>query len=382
MVQPKSEYKVGMSLRAIAFVWLMLSWWIPTSVAQNSYEPLGSPNATTVDRAIILNGIPGSLHTSIYPYRRGDMAEIAAFMLTQPRTKIQEKRLLRILMDNNEFLTPQVREYWEHDAAVDSIYYNTTTKDFTIFDSLGHVQYQNSLASKKTFLKIFYKTPAHLYEMDKKDFYLRINPMINFHLGKERGDEDLLFINQRGIEVRGGIDGRVFFYTNIVETQMRPATHYRWFKSRYDVLPDAGLVKNYQSSIFDFDDGYDYLNADGYVGFNISKHVGVHFGHGKNFIGDGYRSMFLSDFSKNYFYLKFNTRVWKFHYQNIFAELAEKARTSKTEPYPKKFMAAHFLSFQATKTLSFGLFESVIFDRDNGQFEFQYLNPIILYAYK
>ncbi len=60
---------------AIAIV-LMVSF-IPQSIGQNSYEPLGSPNATTVERAIILNGIPGSLHTAIFPYRRGDMAEIA-----------------------------------------------------------------------------------------------------------------------------------------------------------------------------------------------------------------------------------------------------------------------------------------------------------------
>jgi len=352
---------------------------VSIGTAQNSYEPFGSPNYSTIDRAIILQGRPTSMHTAVFPYRRGDIAEIGAYMLTQPRTKIQEKRLLRALMDNNEFLTQEVREQWQHEAAVDSIHYSIETKEFVIYDSLSRIQYQGSLASKKPFLKVMYTTPAHLYELDTKSFYLRVSPMLNFGFGKERGDESFLFTNQRGIELRGGIDGRVFFYTNIVETQVRPPTHFRWWVDRYDSYPDAGLLKKYESSIFDFEDGYDYLNSEGYVGFNISKHVGVHFGHGKNFIGDGYRSVFLSDFSKNYFYLKFNTRVWKIHYQNIFAELTDGVRHDKSEPFPKKFMAAHYLSFQAKSNLSFGLFETVIFDRENDQFEFQYLNPIILY---
>lgn len=370
--------RIPTRLRRIIALHIMILMLSVCVDAQNSYEPMHSPNYSTIDRSIILHGKPTSLHTSIFPYRRGDIAEIGAYMLTRPRTKLQEKRLLRALMDNNEFLTPQVREQWKYEAAVDSIFFNSNSQELIIYDSLSQIQFQTSLASKKPFLKIFYTSPAHLYELDTKSFYLRINPMLNFGIGKERGDEDLLFVNQRGVELRGGIDGRVFFYTNIVETQVRPPTHYRWWVDRYNSFPDAGLFKDYESSVFDFEDGYDFLNSEGYVGFNISKHVGVHFGHGKNFIGDGYRSMFISDFTKNYFYLKFNTRVWKFHYQNIFAELAESERM-KGEPFPKKFMAAHYLSFQATENLSFGLFESVIFDRDNGQFEFQYLNPIILY---
>jgi hypothetical protein len=105
-------------------------------------------------------------------------------------------------------------------------------------------------------------------------------------------------------------------------------------------------------------------------------------GHNQFFIGDGIRSLFVSDFSPPYFSLKFNTRIWKFHYQNIFAEIsADNFRVVNgfSEPVPKKYMAAHYLSYKPNKTLSLGLFESVVFDRDNNQFELQYLNPIILY---
>jgi len=41
-------------------------------------------------------------------------------------------------------------------------------------------------------------------------------------------------------------------------------------------------------------------------------------------------------------------------------------------------MATHYLSYKPTKKFEIGLFETVIFNREN-QYELQYLNPVILY---
>ena len=116
------------------------------------------------------------------------------------------------------------------------------------------------------------------------------------------------------------------------------------------------------------------------LGFNVTRHVGVQFGYGRNFIGNGYRSMLLSDFSNNYLYLKLNWKIWRFHYQNIYAELNSTSNKdfSSVDPLTKKYMATHHLSFNLSSNLNFGLFETVIFTRNNN-FEFNYLNPIILY---
>ena len=109
--------------------------------------------------------------------------------------------------------------------------------------------------------------------------------------------------------------------------------------------------------------------------------MGLQFGYGRNFIGNGYRSLILSDFSNNYLYLKANWKVWKLHYQNLFMELAAQSNAGlgANEVLPRKYMAAHYLSYQALPNLSFGIFETVIFDRQDAGFEFQYLNPVILY---
>ncbi len=180
--------------------------------------------------------------------------------------------------------------------------------------------------------------------------------------------------------MRGAVDDRIFFYSNILETQASFPSYVRDRIDRDQVLPGAGLFKDYSSSTFNIAEGYDFLLSQGYIGFNVTSHVGVQFGHGRNFIGNGYRSLILSDFANNYFYLKFNTRVWKFHYQNIFAELAAEGPRDnfRNTLAKKKYYAAHYLSYRPTPNLRFGFFEAIIYNRSN-QFELQYLNPIILY---
>jgi hypothetical protein len=87
--------------------------------------------------------------------------------------------------------------------------------------------------------------------------------------------------------------------------------------------------------------------------------------------------MFLSDFGNNALFLKLNTRIWKLNYQNIFMELTPtNPARSGDQLLDKKYAAMHHLSWQATKWLNVGLFESVIFGRAN-RFDFTYLNPII-----
>lgn len=80
--------------------------------------------------------------------------------------------------------------------------------------------------------------------------------------------------------------------------------------------------------------------------------------------------------------MKITTKVWKFNYTNLFAELT--ADVINNDKYnPRKYMAVHHLSINLSRNLNIGLFEAVMFNRDdstgNGGFELNYLNPIIFY---
>lgn len=233
----------------------------------------------------------------------------------------------------------------------------------------GMAQYK----SKKPILKNFYTSPASLYEVHVKDFDLVINPVIQYTVSKEQDNDQDLFLNTRGVSLRGRIANKVGFAAYLTDNQERSPLYVQQFISARDAVPGNGFYKDFKAA-----GGVDYFDARGYITFNAAKYIDITFGYDKNFIGNGQRSLFLSDFSNNTLFLKLNTRIWKFNYQNIFMELNSAARFAADILLPKKYAAMHHLDIAVSKRVNIGLFEGVVFGRRD-KFDFGYLNPVIFY---
>ena len=230
---------------------------------------------------------------------------------------------------------------------------------------------KDGFISRRPWFNTFYKTRADFALVDEKDFFLSINPVIQQQQSKESDTEERVFLNSKGLRGRGLIAQKIGFDFYLTDNQERPPYFVRQFEDSFSAVPGAGFYKPFKTS------AYDYFDARGSVFFGVTKYINVQFGYDKNFIGNGYRSMFLSDFGNNALFLKLNTRIWKLNYQNIFMELTPtNPASSGDQLLDKKYAAMHHLSWQATKWLNVGLFESVIFGRAN-RFDFTYLNPII-----
>jgi hypothetical protein len=123
----------------------------------------------------------------------------------------------------------------------------------------------------------------------------------------------------------------------------------------------------------------DYIYAAGYLDASLAKNkINITFGQDRLQIGDGYRSLFLSDFGTNYTFLRVNTKLGRFNYQNLFLELMPQFARGSDRLLPNKYATMHHLSVNVASWLNIGFFESVVFAREN-HFDFGYLNPIILY---
>ena len=286
-------------------------------------------------------------------------------------SNVDRYRMDRFLQDNNEWLAiPALTATDDPDKAA-----------FWTGDDFARAATRSELyRSQKPLLGFAYQTPAHLLEVNKKDFYLRLNPLLDLRYGKQQNDSEDYFYNQRGLKLRAGVDDRIFLHFEILETQVGLPDYVRDFRSTYRALPGAGFLKPYSLDLVNVARGNDYLNGQGYLSADITRHVGARLGYGRHFVGDGERSLILSDFSNNYPFLELNWRIWKLHYRNLFAELTAGPGRATTagDPLPKKYMAAHFLSANIGNRLTVGFFESVVLNRDGG-FDLAYLNPIILY---
>ena len=255
-------------------------------------------------------------------------------------SKVDDYNLQRLYLNNTEYLTNEEREQYK---------------------------------SKKPLLKNFYTTPANLYEVHVKDFDLIINPVIQYVVSKESNNDQSLFLNTRGLTVRGKIANKIGFAAYLTDNQERNPKYVQdWVRDR-SAVPGNGYYKSFKDP-----GGLDYFDARGYFTFNVAKYIDVAFGYDKNFIGNGYRSLFLSDFGSNNLFLKLNTRIWKFNYQNLFMELHNAYRRGGDKLLGKKYAVMHHLDINILKWLNIGLFEGIVFGREN-HFDFSYLNPIIFY---
>lgn len=369
---------------------LLLLFAISGLLSQASHYTSNDEINHLVERYLILgyNGdVDNHIHSSIRGYNRRDVMSLgsALYQLNDNDiTALEKEDFLYFIRDNNEF-TRYIIEQNEKfiGGEFKKQYIDSTNTFYKLRDKTVEIKRSNDhyrIENEKPLFGIFYKTPANFWELETENLNIKVNPLVNIKFGSAQNNDNFIFQNTRGVRVRGVIDDKIYFHTSLYENQQRFNDYIEDRIARTGSIPGNGIYKEFASTVIDRIQGWDFLNAQGYVGFNISKSVGIELGHGDNFIGNGYNSLLLDDYGHNYFYLKFNTKVWRFHYQNIFAELSAYGSRDNAGNFilPKKYMAAHYLDFDVTSDFTIGLFEAVIFNRQD-HFEFQYLNPIIVY---
>ncbi|MFQ3213348.1 MAG: hypothetical protein ACJAT1_000734 [Marivirga sp.] len=311
--------------------------------------PLDNDYYHLLDRFEIINGsLNQSYHSAHKAYNR---KEIAGFL-----DSINTSRFNRRDLFNYNYLS---LDNWEW---------------------LQEIDYKN----EKPILRHIYKAKTDFLNVHEEEFDLHINPVLAVGLGQESLTGDRLYTNTRGIEIRGSINNKIGFYTFLTENQALFPSHVNAYTREFKAVPNEGFWKNYGENSA----AKDFFTARGYISLQATKNINLQFGHDRFFIGNGYRSLMLSDFSPAYLHLKAETKIWKFNYMNIFglqtADLFTSGNTltGARRQYPRKFMAMHHLSYNITKNINVGLFEAVMLGDSasaKNPIDINYLNPIIFY---
>jgi hypothetical protein len=212
-----------------------------------------------------------------------------------------------------------------------------------------------------------------------EDYWFTINPILDLQLGKSTKST---FINTRGIQINGGVGSNLNFTTTIYESQARFADYYNQYANSIKpsggnpaIIPGIGIAKEFKT------DAYDIPSAEANITFAPSKHFDLQLGYGRNFIGDGYRSILMSDGASPYPYFKINSKFWKIKYTNLYMWMKDVRDTLTIDrTYATKYAASHYLSWNVSKRLNIGFFESVVWtNKNNRGFDFSFVNPIIFY---
>lgn len=127
-----------------------------------------------------------------------------------------------------------------------------------------------------------------------------------------------------------------------------------------------------------------YFNSEFIMAFKANKFFTFLGGYGKNFFGDGYRSLLLSDNAPASPFLKIETSFASVKYVNLYQVWRDIYQPLDQLKAPKlKYSATHYLSWNITNDFNLSIFESVVIGGkdtlSNRGFDLNYLNPVVFY---
>lgn len=209
-----------------------------------------------------------------------------------------------------------------------------------------------------------------LKEKENKNSYLRLFPTANIGYGTVQRN---IWNNSARLGLGLGFESKLG--TNF---HIRGVLIPSYFSANYIVSNTESILQN--TYLFDWDGGRSLeLQPRIRMSYTPIKYFNFQVGVDQQFIGEGVKSMLLSDYSSPHPFAQLRTRLWKIEFVNLYQFFRENVTTNVRQ----KYASTHMLNFQATKRFQFGIFESVIFEpKDtvlNRGYEIEYLNPFLFY---
>jgi len=150
-------------------------------------------------------------------------------------------------------------------------------------------------------------------------------------------------------------------------------------KKNYDSIglwPQWGYVKKNGSVWL-------HTHYEGGVFWQALPYLSFRTGISRHFLGDGYRSLFLSENTALYPYIQGIAKIWKVEYLVLYSFLNEPQWHYFDQVYERKNSTLHYLSWNINKRFNINAFETVIWQVYDSigyrGFDINYINPFIFF---
>ncbi|MEH6305197.1 gliding motility protein RemB [Olivibacter sp. CPCC 100613] len=228
----------------------------------------------------------------------------------------------------------------------------------------------------------------HLINVKGEDYTFYADFLPDFQIARSFNEKRNPWTNTRGFQAGVTIGNNFSFYTSFYENQALFPDYVTDYIEKNKVIPGQ-FGKLYDQRTGRSQD-WAYVTAN--VSYTPIKYLNITLGYDKNFIGDGYRSMLLSDVSSPYTFLKLTGTLGNVRYMSMWTYMldpfASRDSSTVTDIYNRENMgdlgkwgAFQYLSWNVNNRLSLGLFQSILWAPKNAAgkrgFDVNYLNPII-----
>ena len=243
------------------------------------------------------------------------------------------------------------------------------------YDSLMNYGVDTSRHHSWAYRKLFNE---HLIDTKTKDYTFFADYLQELPIGRDFAGKKNLWINTRGYQLGGTIAKNFYFYSSGYENQAVFPEYLTTYINQVGIVPGQAYDRSYGKNTKDWSD------VTGIISYTPIKYLNITAGQGKTFIGDGYRSVLLSDFASPYPFLKLTANLGNVQYMAMWSYMVDPAApaVNYTNGYNKKWGVFHYLDWNVDKRLSVGFFDAVIWanidslGRYRG-FDFSYGNPVI-----
>ena len=242
----------------------------------------------------------------------------------------------------------------------------------------SNVTLRDSTKQYYEFTEMIFK--KHLFEAKGANYYVTISPILDFSLGKDKKDtnERRLFQNTRGVFVEGDLLKNFSFSTSFYENQARftryesayyseigelyPNQSTGQYNTQNAVVPGSARTKPFKT------DGFDYAYAIGNLVYKPTKWLILSAGNTSHFVGDGYRSVLLSDNGVPSPFFRISAQIskkWQFNTMRTrLINLMRKPVSTTVEAYYEtKGYSSNYFTFQPNDKWSISLFEGIVWSK-------------------
>ncbi|OCX53970.1 hypothetical protein BEL04_06750 [Mucilaginibacter sp. PPCGB 2223] len=228
---------------------------------------------------------------------------------------------------------------------------------------------------------------GHIAEVRNKEFTFYFDYLTDIGQGRELNDSKTTYINTRGYEAGGSIGSRFFFFASGYENQGRFANYEQAYIQTKAFVPGQAQDRTVigQTTV---KNSSDWSYSTVLLGFQASNAIMLNLGMDKMFIGDGYRSVLLSDYSSSYPLFRLTADLGKnVRYMTMWAYLDDQnahkfdLNTSGANNR-RKWAVFHYVDWNVTNRASLGFFNALIAAETDDQgnrhgFDLNYINPLI-----
>jgi hypothetical protein len=252
--------------------------------------------------------------------------------------------------------------------------------DSVISGKYAEIMQRGVDSSRKTWVsrEIFNE---HLFDIKNKEFTFYGDYLPDLQIGRDIPNKTTTYLNTRGYQFGGTIGNKFFFYTSGFENGAKFPDYFNDIVNKYGFIPGQAYSRTYMGLT---PGTYDWSYATSIISYTPIKQLNITLGQDKTFIGDGYRSLLLSDFAANYPLLRLTANLGKVQYMIMWAYLEDidAPQFDSFGNVRRKWGAFHYLDWNITNRLSLGFFNAVIVSEadDNGNlhgFDINYVDPII-----